>query len=167
MMDYFSINGHANSLPLSVSVTPSLAITPLGLVIAIPRCKLPYQHQISRQGEFHYQSSIYLKIPKKMSPLIETAPPNTKECFDQSSLGDPKTPSQSQCQAQSQNQSECDCTEKKDVSNISAPTDPETGQQSRKGKPLSFYLAFIALLLMVFLVSLDATTLAVAIPVIQ
>jgi hypothetical protein len=42
VMDYFSINGHANSLPLSVSVTPSLAITPLGPVIAIPRCKLPY-----------------------------------------------------------------------------------------------------------------------------
>ncbi|KAL4966991.1 putative efflux pump antibiotic resistance protein [Aspergillus stella-maris] len=40
------------------------------------------------------------------------------------------------------------------------------GRPSRKRKPLSFFLAFISLLLMVFLVSLDATTLAVAIPVI-
>ncbi|CDM31522.1 hypothetical protein DTO012A9_10114 [Penicillium roqueforti] len=46
------------------------------------------------------------------------------------------------------------------------PTDPETGQRNRKPKPLAFYLAFIALLLMVFLVSLDATMLAVAIPAI-
>ncbi|KAE8312381.1 hypothetical protein BDV41DRAFT_589031 [Aspergillus transmontanensis] len=35
-----------------------------------------------------------------------------------------------------------------------------------KKKPLSFFLAFLCLLLMVFLVSLDATTLAVAIPAI-
>ncbi|KAJ5371909.1 hypothetical protein N7517_003915 [Penicillium concentricum] len=53
-----------------------------------------------------------------------------------------------------------------DVSNASAPNDPKAGQQNRKRKPLSFFLAFTALLLMVFLVSLDATTLAVAISVI-
>ncbi|KAJ5967010.1 hypothetical protein N7501_003258, partial [Penicillium viridicatum] len=53
---------------------------------------------------------------------------------------------------------------KRDVSNASPPDDPESGEQGRKRKPLSFFLAFIALLLMVFLVSLDTTTLAVAIP---
>ncbi|RDW86611.1 MFS-type transporter sphD [Aspergillus mulundensis] len=60
--------------------------------------------------------------------------------------------------------SECDCTEikTKDAPNL------EAGRQlpSRRRKPLSFFLAFLSLLLMVFLVSLDATTLAVAIPVI-
>lgn len=38
---------------------------------------------------------------------------------------------------------------------------------SNWNKPLSFYLAFLSLLIMVLLVSLDATALAVAIPVSQ
>lgn len=104
-----------------------------------------------------------------MSLPIETAPPSTQECSDESSFGDLKTRSESHCQleseCQSECQSECDYTEKKDASNALPPSDPERGQQGRKRKPLSFFLAFIALLLMVFLVSLDATTLAVAIPV--
>lgn len=101
-----------------------------------------------------------------MSLPTETTPTDTKIISDEISLGDPKTRSQSYCQPQTQSQSECDDMEEKVVSKASAPRDPEAGQQSRKRKPLSFFLAFIALLLMVFLVSLDATTLAVAIPVI-
>lgn len=80
--------------------------------------------------------------------------------------GDLVSPDQSQCLSLSQSECDCDCTEKKDASNDSPPGDLEAGHQSgKKKKSLSFFLAFIALLLMVFLVSLDATTLAVAIPV--
>lgn len=100
-----------------------------------------------------------------MSLPIETAPPSTEECSDESSFADLKTRSESHCLPQSECQSECDYTEKRDTSNALPPNDPETGQQGGKKKPLSFFLAFTALLLMVFLVSLDATTLAVAIPV--
>lgn len=50
-----------------------------------------------------------------------------------------------------------------DTSNVSLAVTMEV--QAGRRKPWSFYLAFLALLLMVFLVSLDATTLAVAIPV--
>lgn len=100
-----------------------------------------------------------------MSIPTEAAPPATEKCSNDFSSADHTTQSQSQCQSRSQLQSECDCTEKQDASNVSLLRDPEAGQQSRKRKPLSFFLAFIALLLMVFLVSLDATTLAVAIPV--
>lgn len=100
-----------------------------------------------------------------MSLPIESARLNIQECSDQSSLGDLKTRSESHCQPQSECQSECDYTETKDASNVLPSSDLESGQQGRKRKPLSFFLAFIALLLMVFLVSLDATTLAVAIPV--
>lgn len=103
---------------------------------------------------------------QRKSVLMETAPRNIQEIPDQSSFGDLKTRSHSQCQPQSECQSECDYTEKKDVSNASPPRDPEAGEKRRKKKPLSFFLAFVSLLLMVFLVSLDATTLAVTIPVI-
>ncbi|PYI06454.1 putative efflux pump antibiotic resistance protein [Aspergillus sclerotiicarbonarius CBS 121057] len=62
-----------------------------------------------------------------------------------------------------------DCGQEKsaglDASNLSLPVPPEADGTRRK-KPWSFFLAFLALLLMVFLVSLDATTLAVAIPAI-
>lgn len=75
------------------------------------------------------------------------------------SIADPIAVSQSQ----SQSQSESDCLETKDAA--SAPPELEVGQPRHKRKSLSFFLAFISLLLMVFLVSLDATTLAVAIPV--
>ena len=44
-----------------------------------------------------------------------------------------------------------------------APTKPETELKTKK--PLSFHMAFLALNLMVLIVSLDATALAVAIPV--
>ncbi|KAJ5634915.1 hypothetical protein N7528_002757 [Penicillium herquei] len=67
---------------------------------------------------------------------------------------------------QSQLECESECAEKRDISEGVGSSDPEEAIQSRRKKPLSFFLAFIALLLMVFLVSLDATTLAVAIPVI-
>ncbi|OOF98130.1 hypothetical protein ASPCADRAFT_513709 [Aspergillus carbonarius ITEM 5010] len=57
-----------------------------------------------------------------------------------------------------ESKAQSDCGQEKstglDASNLSLP------------KPWSFFLAFLALLLMVFLVSLDATTLAVAIPAI-
>ncbi|KAJ5761265.1 Siderophore transporter RhtX family [Penicillium odoratum] len=95
-----------------------------------------------------------------MSSQSETASQNTNKDLDQPSASDTKIGSQSQ--------SEYDCTEKKDVPSASAPSNPDPEaeqQQCRKRKPLSFFLAFIALLLMVFLVSLDSTTLAVAIPV--
>lgn len=95
-----------------------------------------------------------------MLESIEAELPNNDSC------GDLPSPGQSQCLSQSQSECDCDCTEKKDALNISPPGDLEAGQQNRKKKKsLSFFLAFIALLLMVFLVSLDATTLAVAIPV--
>ncbi|KAL6233148.1 hypothetical protein BDW75DRAFT_242268 [Aspergillus navahoensis] len=91
------------------------------------------------------------------SPTQNTAPKATKSA-NKSSLAGPIAPSQSQ--------SECDCIETKGAANASAPRELEAGRQHRKRKPLSFFLAFLSLLLMVFLVSLDATTLAVAIPVI-
>lgn len=81
---------------------------------------------------------------------------------DTTSFADPIAVSQSKSQSQSQYQSESDCLETKDEAE---PTELEGGRPRRKRKPLSFFLAFISLLLMVFLVSLDATTLAVAIPV--
>lgn len=80
--------------------------------------------------------------------------------------GDLVSPDQSQCQSLSQSECDCDCTDKEGALNIPLPGDLEAGQQNRKTKKsISFFLAFIALLLMVFLVSLDATTLAVAVPV--
>lgn len=44
-------------------------------------------------------------------------------------------------------------------------TDDALDLEASKKKPLAFHLSFLALAIMVFVVSLDATTLAVAIPV--
>ncbi|KAL4932218.1 major facilitator superfamily domain-containing protein [Aspergillus undulatus] len=91
-----------------------------------------------------------------MSLPTETTAPKTADLL----IANPIAPSQSQ--------SERDCTETKDapIASVLSELEAAGGRQHRKRKPLSFFLAFIPLLLMVFLVSLDATTLAVAIPVI-
>jgi hypothetical protein len=57
------------------------------------------------------------------------------------------------------------------VSNVSSPATPSAGSQSEHSidnpppKTLSFYLSFVSLNLLVFIVSVDATALGVAIPV--
>lgn len=43
--------------------------------------------------------------------------------------------------------------------------DENAGTETSKKKPLSFWLAFVALNITVFIVSLDSTALAVAVPV--
>lgn len=45
------------------------------------------------------------------------------------------------------------------------PTETQEDDDTPKKKPLSFYLAFLAINISTFIVSLDATALAVAIPV--
>src|ERR1700761_4362108 len=46
------------------------------------------------------------------------------------------------------------------------PLEGQSPISTKNKKPLSFHLAFLGMLVMVFIVSLDTTTLAVAIPVI-
>ncbi len=43
--------------------------------------------------------------------------------------------------------------------------DEDAGTETSKKKPLSFWLSFVALNITVFIVSLDSTALAVAVPV--
>ena len=48
---------------------------------------------------------------------------------------------------------------------LAGPVEAHSEQVATSSKPISFYLAFLALNISVFVVSLDATALAVAIPV--
>ncbi|KAB8237237.1 major facilitator superfamily domain-containing protein [Aspergillus alliaceus] len=78
-------------------------------------------------------------------------------CTDGVSI--PESNTRTECQTDCCDLGKNDCL---DASDLSLPVLPET-EQARKRKPLSFFFSSFSLLLMVFLVSLDATILAVAI----
>lgn len=57
--------------------------------------------------------------------------------------------------------------EDKDSVVLNDETDDPVGTAGRHRKPLSFYMAFLCLVIMVFLCSMDSTIMAVSIPVSQ
>ncbi|KAF5863477.1 hypothetical protein ETB97_009978 [Aspergillus alliaceus] len=83
--------------------------------------------------------------------------PAKTECTDGVSI--PESYTRTECQTDCCDLGKNDCLV---ASDLSLPVLPET-EQARKRKPLSFFFSSFSLLLMVFLVSLDATILAVAI----